>query len=81
MTAYSILAKVDQIVTKEVLLLIEAETPEDAQAIAKEVLEVYPAPVPENPMVHRIVTKKIQHWIPRSIDFVATKEEADDEIN
>lgn len=81
MAAFSIIAKVDQIVTKEVQLLIEADNVEDAKAKAKEVLEIYPAPIPFDPMVHRVVTKQCHYWIPRSIDFVATKEEANDEIN
>jgi hypothetical protein len=79
MPAYSIIVKIDQIVTKDVQLLIEADTPEAAEAKARGALEVYPAPIPYDPMIHRIVTKKSHYWIPKSIEVVAIKE--DDENN
>lgn len=75
MPAFSILAKVDQIVTKEVQLLIEAKTQELAEEKAKEVLATYPGPLDYDPFIHRVVTKKANYWVPRSIEFVAIKEE------
>jgi hypothetical protein len=76
MPAFSLLAKLDRIVTQEIKLLIEAPSQEEAEKIAREVLDVYPAPLPgTNPMVHRVVVQKVQYWIPKSVDFVAVKEE------
>jgi hypothetical protein len=77
MPAYSIRAKIDQIVTKEVQLLIEAEDVDAAKVMAREALQEYPAPVPYNPMIHRIVTTKSSYWIPKSIEFIESREETD----
>jgi hypothetical protein len=79
MPAFSIHARVDQIVTKDVILLIEAGNEEEAKDKAKTVLETYPAPGPYDPMVHRVVTKKSHYWIPKSIDFVEIQEEQNEE--
>ena len=78
MPAFSLRAKLDRIVTQEVKLLIEADSQEEAEKVAREVLEIYPAPLPGMmPMVHRVVTEKQTYWIPKSIDFVAVREETD----
>lgn len=78
MPAYSIHVKIDQIVTKDVALLIEATDEEAAKLAAREALEFYPAASPYNPMIHRITTVKAQYWIPKSIDFVEIKEDKDE---
>lgn len=75
MPAYTIDAKVDQIVTKEVQLLIEAPDQEEAERKARSVLQDYPAETEYDPMIHRIVTRKSRYWIPKSIEFVSVKEE------
>lgn len=77
MPAYNILVKIDQIVTKDVKLLIEADTPEAAKVLARDILDVYPAPIPYSPHVHRVVTAKAHYWIPKSIEFVTVEEDKD----
>lgn len=69
---FKITAQVDQIVTKEVQLLIEARTEEEAQEKARDALSTYPEPV-STPGVLRIVTNKSHYWIPKSIDFLRIK--------
>jgi hypothetical protein len=68
MPTYSIYAKVDQIVTKDVLLQIVAGSEEEAEAKAREALGEYPQPVAVEG-VKRVLPKKSMYWIPRSIDL------------
>lgn len=74
MARYSIIAKVDQIVTKEIRLEISAKNEKEAEAFARDALQVYPKPVPGN-NVERIITNKSTYWIPRSIEFTQIEEE------
>lgn len=69
---YKITAQIDQIVTKEVQLLIEARSEEEAQEKVRDALSTYPEPV-STPGVLRIVTNKSHYWIPKSIDFLRIK--------
>lgn len=69
---YRVTATVDQIVTKEVQLLIEARSEEEAQEKARDALATYPEAV-STPGVKRIVTNKSHYWIPKSIDFLRIK--------
>jgi hypothetical protein len=69
---FDVLAKVDQIVTKEVRLSVEASSEEEAQERATSALQTFPAAV-EVPGILRIVANKATHWIPRSVDFVYIK--------
>lgn len=69
---YTVLANVDQIVTKEVELLVEARSEEEAQEKARDALQNFPQPV-ETPGVLRMVANKAHYWIPKSIDFVRVK--------
>lgn len=69
---YRVTATVDQIVTKEVQLLIEARTEEEAQEKARDALQTYPEAV-TTPGVKRIVTNKSHYWIPKSIEFLRIK--------
>lgn len=69
---FKITAQIDQIVTKEVQLLIKAESEEEAQAKARDALQSYPEAV-NTPGVSRIVTNKSHYWIPKSIDFLCIK--------
>lgn len=70
---YTILVNVDQIVTKEVELQVEARSEEEAQAKVRDALQDYPRPV-LTPGVLRITTNKSRYWIPKSIDFIRIKE-------
>ena len=69
---FKITAQIDQIVTKEVQLLIEARSEEEAQEKARDALQSYPEVV-NTPGVMRIVTNKSHYWIPKSIDFLRIK--------
>lgn len=80
MPAFTVQVKLDQVVTKEIALLVEAADEDEARALTLGALETYPAPMPYNPMIHKIVTTKVQHWIPKSIDFVDVKK-GDHEVN
>ncbi len=69
---YTVLANVDQIVTKEVQLLIEARSEEEAQEKARDALQNFPQAV-DTPGVLRMVANKAHYWIPKSIDFTRVK--------
>lgn len=69
---FKITVQIDQIVTKEVQLLIEARSEEEAQEKARDALQSYPEAV-NTPGVKRIVTNKSHYWIPKSIDFLRIK--------
>lgn len=75
MTSYSIQAKLDQIVTKDIYLLIDAGSPEEAEELARSILQHFPHPVPYNPKVKRVVEEKTTHWIPKSIEFTSVREQ------
>ena len=74
MAKYSLRAKVDQIVTKEVQFLVVAGSEEEAEEKARNALQTYPEPVTD-PDIKRILTQKSHYWIPRNIEFVESKEE------
>jgi hypothetical protein len=74
MGAYVLVAKVDQIVTKEVQLLVIAGSEEEATEKAREALSVYPEPV-EVSGVNRIITNSSHYWIPKSVEFTEIKED------
>lgn len=74
MANYNVLAKVDQIVTKEVQLLIKAGSEEEAEEIARTALMDYPGPIAGKD-VRRIVTNKANYWIPRDINIVTVEKE------
>lgn len=69
--SYRVTAKIDQIVTREVELLIEAPSETDAQEKAREALQDYPGEVSVEG-VSRILVKNQTYWIPKSIDFPKT---------
>ena len=73
---YNVIAKIDQIVTKEIRLLIQASSEEDAQAKATTALGEYPDKVTDQDIL-RVMTQKANYWIPRSIEFVKTEEVKD----
>jgi len=73
---YNVVAKVDQIVTKEVHLVISAGSEEEAEAISRQALNVYPSKLEfeDHNKVKNILTVKSTSWIPKSIDFKSVKE-------
>ena len=73
MTTFRVVAEIDQIVTKKVQLLVEAESSDLAEQKALDALHDYPKAVGVEG-VHRIVTVKSNYWIPKSIDIKSTKE-------
>lgn len=77
---YSVLANVDQIVTKEVYLLVEARSEEEAQEKARDALQTYPEKVNTSGVL-RILTNKSHYWIPKSIDFTEVKKVRANEAN
>lgn len=74
MTEFVLKARVNQIVTKEVLLLVEAGSEEDAMAKAREALNEYPKEVTVRG-IKRMVTEKSNYWIPRDIEFIKEEPE------
>jgi hypothetical protein len=74
MPTYIVEAKIDQIVTKEIKLLVEADSPDKAQSKARDALTTYPAEVTTEG-VNKIVTTKSSYWVPKSIEFTKTKKE------
>lgn len=78
MTKYVVLAKIDQIVTKEVRLEVSASSEEEASKKAVDALQEYPKAIQENG-VDRVVTIKSNYWIPRSIDVIKITEEKEPE--
>lgn len=74
MPKYTVIAKIDQIVTKEIKLVVAAGSEEEAQAKATTALGEYPDKVTE-PSVLRMVTMKSNYWIPKSVEFVKTEEQ------
>lgn len=73
MTHYSLKAKVDQIVTKEIRLELEAGSEEEAQEKALEALQDYPRPVKVKG-IDCVLTIKANYWIPRDITITEIKE-------
>lgn len=78
MTTYVVLAKIDQIVTKEVRLEVVAGSEEEASKKAVDALQEYPKAIQEQG-VNRVVTLKSNYWIPRSIDVTKITEEKEPE--
>lgn len=74
MPEYVMTAKVNQIVTKEVQLLVTARSEEEADNKARRALQTYPKEVAVEG-VNRILTKKSMYWIPRDIDITFIREE------
>lgn len=67
---FKVTAKVDQIVTKQIDLVVAADSEEQAEAKAREALAVYPQAVEENVVgIKSILTTKQHFWIPKSIEF------------
>ncbi len=69
---YRVTAKVDQIVTREIQLEVKAGSEEEAEAKARDALNVYPEPNTDSDVVS-ILPVKQHFWIPKSVDFTKTK--------
>lgn len=76
MPRYVINAKVDQIVTKTVQLLVEGGSEEEAEDTARLALNTFPEPLVDD-NVRRILVKKSHYWIPKSIEFTQIVEDKD----
>lgn len=76
MPTYTLVAKVDQVVTKEVKMIVEANSEEEAQDKAREALAVYPEAI-EVPGVNRMLALSSHYWIPKSIEFSKVKRNKD----
>lgn len=74
MASYIMIAKIDQIVTREVQLLVVAGSEEDAESKARQALQEFPKPVTVEG-VRRVVVSKTNYWIPKSIDFTSINED------
>ena len=74
MPKYTVQAKVDQIVTKKVSLVISASSEEEATEVARRALQTYPKPIEESSVL-RAVTLDSTYWIPRSIEIDKVVEE------
>ena len=70
---YTLKVKIDQIVTKEVRLLVVAASEDEAIEKSREALMIYPEPI-ETKGIRRIQTVNSRYWIPRDIDVVSIKE-------
>ena len=75
MPSYTVRAKVEQIVTKEVKLKVVAKTKEEAENKARESLHIYPKELNVEG-VGGILTTKANYWPPRDIQL-KTEEQAD----
>jgi hypothetical protein len=73
--SYKVTAKVDQIVTREVHLVVTAGTEEEAEAKAREALQLYPQAIDPVLGVTNLLTVKQNFWIPKSVDIVKIKQE------
>ena len=71
---YKLRVKVNQIVTREINLLVDANSEEDAERKAREALEEYPKPVKVGGVSSILVTKT-NYWIPKDLEFVYNRSE------
>ena len=76
MPTYTLIAKVDQVVTKEVKMIVEAGSEEEAEQKGREALAVYPEAI-EVEGVNRMLTVSSHYWIPKSIEFSKVKRNKD----
>lgn len=72
MPEYTLLAKVEQIVTKEIQMSVTASSQEDAKSKAEEALKSYPNPI-NCVGVDRILTKSSNYWVPSKIETTFLK--------
>lgn len=74
MTLFTVIAKVDQITTRDVQVLVEAETEEEAQGKVREVMQIHPQ---ESTVagVKKVLVTRQNYWMPRDIDIIKTRKE------
>lgn len=75
MVDYVIKAKVDQIVTRNIELVISASSEEEAALKTRQALSEFPEKVTVDG-VNKILVLKSHYWIPRDIDLNIRKKEA-----
>ena len=75
MIDYIVKAKIDQIVTRNLELVVSANSEEEASVKVREALSEYPKPVTVEG-ISRILVLKSDYWIPRDIDLRVRKKEA-----
>lgn len=73
---YTVRAKVNQIVTKDIRLLVRAGSEEEAMEKARQALHEYPDKVTVKGIL-RVLTESARYWIPRDIEFTEAREEKD----
>lgn len=74
MSTFVVDTKLNQIVTKNIVLTVEAANEEIALEKVREALNAYPDPITTEG-IRTIYTQGIKHWIPRDIEIVEIKEE------
>ena len=74
MPTFNIKTKINQVVTREIALVVNALDEEEALLKTREALQVYPEPI-EVQGISRIATRKMHFWIPRDIEIVEVNEE------
>lgn len=74
MPTFNIKTKLNQVVTREISLVVDAVDDEEATAKVREALNTYPDPI-EVQGISRIATRKMHFWIPRDIEFIEIREE------
>ena len=72
MTAYRISVDVEATTVKTTEMVVEAESPDEAQEIARVFLQVFPSPT-SNDAVTRAVVSKTANTAPASLTFLAIK--------
>lgn len=74
MTLYTVIAKVDQITTRDVQVLVEADSEEEAQGKVREVMQIHPQ---ESTVegVRKVLVTRQNYWMPRDIDIIKTRKE------
>lgn len=76
MPTYTLIAKVDQVVTKEVKMIVEAGSEEEAEAKGREALATYPEATGVEG-IQRLLTVSSHYWIPKSVEFSKVKRNKD----
>jgi hypothetical protein len=74
MTLFTVIAKVDQITTRDVQVLVEADSEEEAQGKVREVMQIHPQSS-EVVGVRKVLVTRQNYWMPRDIEIIRTRKE------
>lgn len=74
MAEYTIRAKVDQIVTSQLRIVVLASSEEEAYKKAREAVEEFPEPV-SVAGIKRMGRLSARYWIPRNVDLELEEQE------